>query len=114
MQCRKKAQKKLFSRKSFNRLFVIKKSLFLYRKNVTIMGFFNFFNHHHWSGGNDDNDDLNYNDNEGTKFVVGGDEGGKFLNHCGGNMWMDSDGDLNVRTGDHSWMDMNDGGIFFG
>lgn len=74
----------------------------------------NFFNHHHWSGGNDDNDDLNYNDNEGTKFVVGGDEGGKFLNHCGGNMWMDSDGDLNVRTGDHSWMDMNDGGIFFG
>lgn len=29
-------------------------------------------------------------------------------------MWMDSDGDLNVRTGDHSWMDMNDGGIFFG
>ncbi len=74
----------------------------------------NFFNHHHWSGGNDDNDDLNYNDNEGTKFVVGGDEGGKFLTHCGGNMWMDSDGDLNVRTGDHSWMDMNDGGIFFG
>lgn len=92
----------------------MKKSLFLYRKNVTIMGFFNFFNHHSWLGGNDDNDDLNYNDNEGTKFVVGGDEGGKFLNHCGGNMWMDSDGDLNVRTGDHSWMDMNDGDIFFG
>lgn len=43
------------------------------------MGFFNFFNHHHWSGGNDDNDDLNYNDNEGTKFVVGGDEGGIFF-----------------------------------
>ena len=42
------------------------------------MGFFNFFNHHHWSGGNDDNDDFNYNDNEGTKFVVGGDEGGEF------------------------------------
>lgn len=78
------------------------------------MGFFNFFNHHSWLGGNDDNDDLNYNDNEGTKFVVGGDEGGKFLIHCGGNMWMDSDGDLNVRTGDHSWMDMNDGDIFFG
>lgn len=74
----------------------------------------NFFNHHSWLGGNDDNDDLNYSDNEGTKFVVGGDEGGKFLNHCGGNMWMDSDGDLNVRTGDHSWMDMNDGDIFFG
>ena len=34
------------------------------------MGFFNFFNHHSWLGGNDDNDDLNYNDNEGTKFVV--------------------------------------------
>ena len=46
------------------------------------MGFFNFFNHHSWLGGNDDNDDLNYSDNEGTKFVVGGDEGGKFLNHC--------------------------------
>lgn len=74
----------------------------------------NFFNHHSWLGGNDDNDDLNYNDNEDTKFVVGGDEGGKFLNHCGGNMWMDSDGDLNVRTGDHTWMDMNDGDIFFG
>ena len=43
------------------------------------MGFFNFFNHHSWLGGNDDNDDFNYNDNEGTKFVVGGDEGGKFL-----------------------------------
>ena len=41
------------------------------------MGFFNFFNHHSWLGGNDDNDDLNYSDNEGTKFVVGGDEGGK-------------------------------------
>ena len=75
------------------------------------MGFFNFsFNPFSWMN---DDDDFN-RDNESTKFVVGGDEGGKIMNHCGGNTWMDMDGHINVRTGNHSWMDLHDGDIFFG
>lgn len=79
------------------------------------MGFFDFFKHDTPSPFNpfDSNRGSSSSFESRNRFVHGS-GGSKFINHCGGNTWMDTNGHFNVRTGSNTWMDMNDGDIFFG